>query len=66
MNIDAKLTSKSFVALYNYLEEHELDIANSMHDFGRLKPVFIQMFSRSPRMEIEGEHKHPLPPEESK
>ena len=51
MIVNAKLTSQSFVDLFRYLEKHEKDIGNSVHDFGELKGVFIQLFDRAPRQD---------------
>jgi hypothetical protein len=35
--------------LVSYLRSHEGDIANSIDDFGQLKPVFEQIFNRVPK-----------------
>ena len=46
--------SKTTVAvrarLVSYLRAHEGDIADSISDFGQLKPVFEQVFNRAPKV----------------
>lgn len=35
--------------LYQYMDDHESDIAMSIDDFGTLKGIFIMLFAREPK-----------------
>jgi hypothetical protein len=55
MNLKVKMSTKAFTDLFRYLEKHEIDIANDVHDFGGLKRMFIEFFGRSPNKETPDE-----------
>jgi hypothetical protein len=47
-----KLSDPRFIELIDYLEAHEDDIADEINDFYLLYDIFIEVFGRKPRSNI--------------
>lgn len=48
VNVSISISMKSLTNLYQYLDDHEDDIANNINDFGKLWDIYTDIFGGFP------------------